>query len=152
LYFVLPPQIGLTVLICVALAAMLKGGLEERITVGGLLANIAVTVVLRIPSGRDIQWAGFTADILFLLLLMIVALRSAKFWPLPAAAFQLLATITHVAKLVDPNVNRWAYFTAIIIWTYALLTALGVGVWNSWRSSSYLANAGPDAPAVEIRR
>jgi hypothetical protein len=152
LYFVLPPQIGLTVLLCVALAAMLKGGLEERIVVAGLLANIAATVLLRVPGGRHIQWPGFTADILFLVLLTVVALRSAKFWPLPAAAFQLLATITHIAKLVDPNVNRWAYFTAIIIWTYALLIALGVGVWNSWRSSAYLANAGPGAPAVETRR
>jgi hypothetical protein len=152
LYFVLPPQIGLTLLLCVAVAAMLRGGLEERITMAGLLANIATTVVLRIPTGRHFQWAGFTADILFLGLLVVVALRSAKFWPLPAAAFQLLATITHVAKLVDPNVNRWAYFTAIIIWTYALLIALGVGVWNSWRSRPYLANAGPGAPAVETRR
>jgi hypothetical protein len=152
LYFVLPPQIGLTVLLCVALAAILKGGLEERIVVAGLLANIAVTVLLRIPSGRAVQWAGFAADVLFLLLIVVVALRSAKFWPLAAAAFQLLATITHVAKFVDPNVNRWAYFTAIIIWTYALLIALGVGVWNSWRSRAYLANAGPASPGVETRR
>jgi hypothetical protein len=151
-HFVLPPSVGLTVLFLVSAAALLKGGLEERVTALGLLANVAVSVLLRINTGRHFQWAGFAADLCFLVLLLWVAMRSPKFWPLPAAAFQLLAAITHVGKLADPNINRWAYFTAIVIWTYALFIALGVGVWNHWRAERYLASAGPAPTPAATRR
>lgn len=152
MHFVLPPAVGLTILFCISIAAILRGGPEERITVAGLLANITVTVLLRAPTGHHFQGVGFTADVLLLVLLLGVALRSAKFWPLAAAAFQLLAVITHVAMLVAPNVDRWAYLTAIVIWTYALLIALGVGVWNRWRSARYGANAEWFTPAAGVRR
>jgi hypothetical protein len=141
LHFALPPWIGVTVLICLAVAAFLRGGAEERIVAGALVANVAATVVLRDWSMPHLQTDEFVLDVALLALMLTVALKSPKYWPLPAAAFQLLATLMHVAKLVDPGVHQWAYFTAIVIWTYALMVALGVGVWNSWRARRYLASA-----------
>lgn len=136
----------------VAIGAMLRGGVEERLVVWGLCLNAVLTVTLRDLSWPHVQWIGFGLDAALLGLLVWIALRSAKYWPMPAAAFQLLATATHIAKLVDTHVEQWAYLSAIVIWTYALTLTLGVGVWNSWREASYRANAGPFAPTAEARR
>jgi hypothetical protein len=150
LYFALPPWIGVTCLIVLAVAAFLRGGVEERIVAAGLVANVMATVALRDWSLPHLQVGEFILDVAMFVLVLTVALRSDKYWPMPAAAFELLDTLMHVAKLVDPNVHQWAYFTAIVIWTYALMAALGVGVWNSWRAGRYLANA--EAPFAAAAR
>ncbi len=152
MHFQLPPWIGLAVLFCVFVAALLTGGGEEKAASAALAADVIFTFLLRDRSWPHVQWTEFAFDVLLLALLVGIALRSAKFWPLAAAAFQLLATLTHVAKMVDPKVHQWAYLTAIVIWTYALIATLAVGTWNSWRSKRYLANAGPAALAGDTRR
>ena len=113
-------------------AALWKGGPEERLAGAALLLNTAVTLVLR-DFALPFEAGGFAADIATLLLLGVVALRSIKFWPMFAAAFQLLGVMTHVAKIIDPAVRPWAYYTAIVIWTYLIYIALGVGTLNAWR-------------------
>lgn len=152
LYFQLSPWIGFSVLFAVFIAALLKGGSEERVASACLVANVVLTKLLRDRSWPHVQWTEFVLDLLLLGALFGISLRSRKFWPLAAVAFQLLSTLTHVANMVDRNVVRWAYLTAIIIWTYALMITLGVGVWNHWREQRYLASAGPGAPAADTRR
>ena len=122
-----------------------------RLTAGGLLINVAATVVMRDYSWPQLQYPGFIIDVLSLVLLLAIALRTDKFWPLAAAAFQLLVVLTHFAKMIDPNLGQWSYMTAIVIWTYLLMTALGVGVWNSWRAWPY-APSGEAMFRAETRR
>lgn len=148
-YFVLPPWIGITVLAGVVAAALVKGGADERIVAAGLAVDVVVTVALRDTTWPHVQWAGFGADVLLFILLLVIALRSSKFWPLFAAAFGFLDAITHVGKLVDLHVNQWAYLTAIVIWSYALFIALGIGTWNHWRAQRYLTTAGSRTPAAD---
>jgi hypothetical protein len=147
----LPPWLGFVVMFVVCSGAFIRGGVEERLTAGGLLTNVAATVVLRDHSWPQLQRAGFTIDLLFLVLLLVIALRSPKFWPMAAAGFQLLAVLTHVAKMIDPALEQWAYITAIVIWTYLLMTALGVGVWNCWRAWPYTPSGEVEA-RVDTRR
>jgi len=132
----LPPWLGFVVLSVVCSAAFLKGEFEERLTAAALLLSIGVTVVLRDRSWSHLQVAGFVMDVLVLVVLVGISLRTAKFWPMAAAGFQLLAVLIHVAKMIDPQVQDWAYITAIVIFTYLLIGALGVGTWNTWRRNA----------------
>ena len=147
----LPPWLGQLLTFVVCAAAFLKGDVEERLTAGSIVINIAATRVLRDYSWPQVQLGGFGADVLSLVLLLAIALRTHKFWPLAAAAFQLLMVLTHVAKMIDPNLGQWAYITAIVIWTYLLQIALGVGVWNCWRAWPY-ALSGELAGRADTRR
>lgn len=148
----LPPWFGQVVLYGISIAAFWKGGRDERLVAAGLLVNVLLTWLLRDWSWPYIQWEAFGIDVLLLLLLVAVALRSSKYWPMSAAAFQLLAVLTHIAKLVDQNVNQWAYITAIIIFTYLLVFALGVGVWNTWRATRQPSTAERADGAAATRR
>ena len=130
----LPPWVGLAITVIVCGGAFWKGGREEQAAAAGLLLSWLTTLVLRDPHWLGPQWGAFGADSCLLLLLTAIALRSRRYWPLAAAAFQLLCVVTHIARLVDPGVRAWAYATGQVIWSQLVFFALGVGVWNTWRS------------------
>jgi hypothetical protein len=131
--------LGLTIAICGA--AFWKGGREEQSSAAALLLSLAATLALRDRSWMGIQWGAFASDILLLVFLVVLALRSKRYWPLCAAAFQLLCVVTHVARIVDPGVRAWAYATGQVIWSQAMMLALGVGVLNTWRAERQVARA-----------
>jgi hypothetical protein len=137
--YALPPWYGLTLTALVCGAAFWKGGRDEQFAAGGMLLGWLATLVLRDPRWLGIQWGALGADIFFLAVLLAIALRTERYWPLAAAAFQLLAVVTHVARMVDHGLNGWTYATAGIIWTQLVLLALGVGVWGAWRARRQLS-------------
>lgn len=138
--YALPPWVGLAITVIVCGGAFWKGGREEQITAGGLLLSWLATLVLRDHRWLGTQWGAFGADTCLFFLLAAIALRSRRYWPLAAAAFQLLCVVTHVARIVDPGVRAWAYATGQVIWTQLVFFALGVGVWNTWRNRHRIAN------------
>ena len=107
---------------------------------------------LRDYSWPNLQLGAFAADILMFGFLFGLALRTEKYWPLAAAGFQLLAVMTHLAKMADRNVQQWAYMSAQVIWTYLVMTALAVGAWNAWRARRQPASAESPLPAGATRR
>lgn len=131
---VLPAWVPILVIGAICGAALWRGGTEERVVSTVLLLNIAISVLLLDVSWPHVQLGGFLVDTLTLAIFVAVALRTPKYWPMCAAAFQLLAVMTHVAKFVDRDLQQWAYLTASVIWTYLLLAAIGVGAWNAARA------------------
>jgi hypothetical protein len=138
----LPPWLAILVTVLVCGGALWKGGWEERVAAGVLLVTFAFTLLLRDASWPRVQVAELAADVGGLAVFFVIALRSRKWWPLSAAAFELLVVMTHVGKMLDPLMHQWAYLTAIIIWTYLILISLGVGTWNHWRARRQAASVG----------
>jgi hypothetical protein len=136
---VLAPFILIGFFMVVCLAALWKGGRDERIVAIAFLVNTATSYALLDRHWRGTQWGEFAVDLLFLLVLVIVALRSRRYWPLAAAGFQLLAIVTHAASTFDKHLGGWAYITAGIIWTQMVTVSLAVGTYNRWRERRQLA-------------
>jgi hypothetical protein len=143
----LPPWVGLAIMVIVCGGAFWKGQRDEQVAAGGLLLAVMVTVLLRDPRWVGPQWGAFIADVCLVLLLTAVALRSRRYWPLFAAAFQLLCVVIHVARIFDPGVHGWAYATGEVIFTQWVFFAVGVGTINSWRASRHPAIDG--TPSTE---
>jgi hypothetical protein len=123
-------------------AAFWKGGPSERIAAAGFLVAWFATPLLVGTRHGAPPWISFAIDTLFFLLLLGLALRSGRWWPLAAAAFELLSVLTHVARLIDPGVYKWAYLTADIFWTYLLLATIALGTFNRWHERRQLAMYG----------
>lgn len=115
-------------------AALWKGGRPERIAAAVMLLSWAATFALRDRRWTEPQWGGLVTDTACFIFLAVLALRSNRYWPLWAAGFQLLAVITHGARLMDPSLGAWAYVTAGVIWSYLVLFALAWGTWGYWRA------------------
>ena len=129
----LPTWIGLSFLGVVCLLAAIFGRWEERTAAGFLAADVLLADLLRDHSWIGPQWAEFWTDVAYLGLLIFIALRSRRFWPLFAAGFQLLSIMTHTMRMLDPKVNGWTYATAIVIFTYLIMYAILFGIWGSWQ-------------------
>ena len=149
----LPPGFPIVVIGSSCCFALSKGGREERIAAVAFgLACLAAPFITdhRWPAT---QWAMSAVDVGYFILLLTIALRTSRIWPLPATAFQLLAVLTDVASRFDRplhswvysgaeterHVHAWAYITANVIWSYLGLTAIVVGTFNRWRERSAAA-------------
>lgn len=151
-HLMLPPWIGMALTAVVCGGALWKGGPDERNMGAAVLFAIMMTVVFRDRSWSGIQWGAFAADILLLAVMTVIAMRSERYWPLPATAFQLLAVITHFARVIDPVFKPWAYATAAVIWAQLVLWTLGIGTLNAWRRRAQPAmSAAPEAAGATRR-
>lgn len=109
--------------------ALWRGGRPERwVALANLLAWILTPLAYR-NTLIDPQWGVFLVDAGFLVLLAGLAMTTDRNWLLFAAAFQLLAVMTHIAIAVDRGVRTLAYFRGLVIWSYLVLAALAVGAW-----------------------
>jgi hypothetical protein len=152
LHYVLPSWVGLLLMIAVCGGAFWKGGREEQVAAGAMLLAVLATLFLRDPQWSGAQWGAFVSDFGLLAVYVTIALRSLRFWPLFAAAFELLCVVTHVARILDPGVRAWAYATAQVIWTQWVLFAIGVGTFNTWRRNRQLATNEPPTAAPGATR
>lgn len=107
--------------------AVWRGRDDERLAAAGTLANWAITLVVFRQRSDETQWAVMVVDVALLALLIWLALRSRRYWPLFAAAFALLTVVTHLAHALDTGVTGWAYLTAVLIWGYLGLISIGYG-------------------------
>ena len=132
-----PERVWAVVMFAVSAFALWRGGRTERVVA---VANIAAWLVTIVVQNRhnwlDPQWGVFSVDVAFLVLLLWCVVRSNRLWILPAAAFQLLAVVTHAAILADDGVRAWTYMTALILWSYLVLITLGIGTYTYWRGTS----------------
>lgn len=132
-----PERVWAVAMFAVSAFALWRGGRTERVVA---VANIAAWLVTIVVQNRhnwlDPQWGVFCVDVAFLVLLLWCVVRSSRLWILPAAAFQLLAVVTHAAILADDGVRAWTYMTALILWSYLVLITLGIGTYTYWRGTS----------------
>ncbi len=120
----------------VAALTIWRGGWPERtVAFGTIVGSLAMALFQNTKDWSAPQWGDLAVDSVFLLLVIWVALRSRKVWPMFAAAFQLVAVVNYVARLADARVGVLAPFTAGVIWSYLILLAVVVGVWLNRRAA-----------------
>jgi hypothetical protein len=95
----------------------------------GSVLSVVVTPQLGVRF-RDAELGIMIVDAAVLVAFLVVALRSDRFWPLWAAAFQAVAIATHVAAVANPQVFWFAYALAQGFWAYPMLLAIVIGTWR----------------------
>lgn len=129
--------------------AALRGRDEERLTAGVILADWALTFFVYKATSGDTQWGILLVDSAQFAVLLWIAMKSSRFWPLPVAAFALLQLVTHFARAVDSTITGWSYITAELIWSYLLLLTAGYGAWTA---PHYADIDAPSEAAGDTRR
>lgn len=120
---------GLVVLLSACLLAWRFGGADEKLAAVGFVAATLLSRSLDNSDFSHTQIGVFGVDILLLVGLLMLALRSDRFWPLWACAFQLVGTTVHVASMTEQGNFAWAYAVALIFWSYPVMLALMAGTW-----------------------
>lgn len=122
------------VIFLVAAYAFGRGRLDERLAVTiCVLGSLATIWLSRSDSTyySDIEAGILTVDVLALAGFIAVALRSARFWPLWVAGFQLTSVSSHFIKALHWSLIPQVYAAAERFWIYPIFLAIVVGTWRS---------------------
>lgn len=109
------------------------GGLDERLAAGGFLTATIASNIADASAFVHTESGILLVDVLLFFGLLVLALRSDRFWPMWAAAFQLVGTMFHFASMAESGKFAFAYFVALAFWSYPVLIALGIGTWLEGR-------------------
>ncbi len=120
--------IQVTLLLLVVHFAFSKGGKPERyvafILFGMLLASTGYALFAgEWPKYQVIPWYRVVIDAVGFALMLTVALRADRWWPLWVSAVQLLAVLAHLLRALDASLpplayaimERWPFWVAIAI-------------------------------------
>lgn len=121
--------VSLASLLITAGAAFWRGGWPERVAAAAMaLAWFASAFLFTSHFGFGPQTAVFLVDVSLLLVLLAVALRSDRWWPMWACGFHGLSLILTLALLLDPQIsNRAGYIAGGGVFSSLAMTALFLG-------------------------
>ena len=118
----------IALLLLVAFFALKKGGKPERHVVlvlcGMHLANICYAVIAgQWTDYGATPWFRITLDFAGFALILAIALRADRWWPLWVSGVLLLAVLAHLLRVIDADLpplvyavmERWPFWIAIIL-------------------------------------
>jgi hypothetical protein len=123
---------GLFAWLLVWCLALWRGRWPERTAAIGTLILGVFTFFVRLHAkdgSFDVQ--GFFTDTCLFLLFLFIALRAKRIWPVPAAGFQFIAVLTHLAVLIHNPGSWWSYISVSVLATWLVLIAFFFGLWEN---------------------
>ena len=128
--------IFLTILVLSCGYALWRGNRDARIVaIACCLATLATHLAIAPLRERysSVEVGVLIVDALTLLVFVLVALRSDRFWPLWVAGLQLTTAIGHMLKGVNIELLPHAYGAALRFWSYPILIILALGAYRHHR-------------------
>lgn len=121
--------ISLAALLISTGVALWRGGWPERLAAGAMiLAWLASGLLYKTRLWFGPQTAVFLVDLALLLVLLFIALRSDRWWPMWACGFHGLTLILTLATLLDTRIsNRAGYIAGGGVFSYLVMLALFLG-------------------------
>lgn len=114
-----------------------KGRFEERVVASALLAGSVLTAFIHaIRSGDwlDPSIALLANEAVVTAIILTVAFRSKRFWPLPVAAFQLIAMLAQIVSMIGENLESYAVGVTQGMWAYLQLLIVVIATWRGMRT------------------
>lgn len=109
--------------------ALWRGGWPERLAAAAMiLAWIASALLYKTRLWFGPQTAVFLVDLALLAVLLFIALRSDRWWPMWASGFHALTLFLMLATLLDTRIsNRAGYIAGGGVFSYLTMLALFFG-------------------------
>lgn len=103
-----------------------KGKFDERVILAALVLGSVATGLINVQPSDWLSpnLALIINELAVSSVILWVALRSKRFWPLPVAAFQMLALLANAVNLVGKDLQSYAVGLTQGIWAYPQLVIL----------------------------
>lgn len=128
-----------TAVVLALVYALTQGAREERqVAIILALAYLATSLFYKLgtPDWLKPQLGIMASDSLAAVLLLIIALRSKRLWPLPIVAFQILPVLTQLALAFGENLVSYGLGVAQGAWSYLQLIILAFATTRSRKRTS----------------
>ncbi len=121
--------INVAALVLTCAIAFWRGREPERLGISIVAVGFLITpLVERRESWFEPQYGILTVDVVILAAFVIMAFRYDRYWTICAAAFQVIAVLTHFAFLVSPSTLYRAYYSANFAIGFLILGTILGGV------------------------
>lgn len=121
-------------LVSTAYALMRGGGPERVVAIAQFLAALLTHLAThREPTGTlyaSVEIGVLLIDAALFAIVTLVALLSARFWPLPQASMIGCDLLGHLAKHLAPGILPKAYYVIVAIWSYPTVILLMLATWR----------------------
>ncbi|HEX8639684.1 MAG TPA: hypothetical protein VF704_00865 [Allosphingosinicella sp.] len=132
--------------------AIWQGGKPEQWTAAALLTAAAATLLVHLPRSahfRSLETEVLLVDLALLALLVAVALKANRYWPLWLSAIHAGTVAVHLAKLANPSLVWPVYAYAASASSIPMQLML---FWAAVRHRRRLARFGSDPPWTDFSR
>tara|TARA_R110000765_G_C18758442_1_gene588710 strand:- start:238 stop:696 length:459 start_codon:yes stop_codon:yes gene_type:complete len=122
-----------SLLMVVCIYSAIWGGKPERRAVMIFIVGLAMTLVAISLSGdkyTHLEIGIFVADVWILLAFVVLALSAERYWTLWICAMQVIQVLSHIPKMLIPELLPQAYYITIAFWAYPMLIVLAVGTYR----------------------
>lgn len=97
------------------------------------IVGFAMSVIAASPS--DSRFAEpevgiFIVDLIMLSAFVMLALHAERYWTLWVCSMQVIQVLSHIPKMIIPELLPQAYFVIAAIWAYPMLIVLAVGTYR----------------------
>ncbi|WP_296820011.1 hypothetical protein [Brevundimonas sp.] len=123
--------------------ALFKGEQTERIGGGALLIGwFATLAIQRTVDFNAVNWPVMAVDVLLFVILLGLAWKSDRSWPVWGSGFQLIMVLVHIVTATDVRISAFAYQSALAVSSFGLLACLAIGTFWAWQEREAIR---PDA-------
>lgn len=116
--------------------ALWRGRKYEQLSAVVFIVASVGSVLARSPAHEryiGLEHSDLVIDTFVLVAMIVIALRSDRFWPLWVAGLQLTIGMSHLFKAIQPDLMPLAYAAAERFWSYPTLVILFIGAWRQHR-------------------
>ncbi|MDO7841830.1 hypothetical protein [Sphingomonas immobilis] len=118
---------------CCGLAALVGGAAERRAAALLVLAYVASFIAARIRAHSQytaVYYDAWIIDLLLLIALYVLAIRSTRFWPMWLVAIHVLAVIAHLLRVIDPLMMFEGYYGIINLAGWPMAGIVGIAAFR----------------------
>jgi len=115
--------------------AWFRGGVTERRVATALFIAVVATTTTDFfgTQWQGPNWGVIVVDVILLIVLVVIAGQSTRFWPIWAAASQLGGCLAHLPAIMNPELPRHLYGATQPLWAWPLMVSLLIGAISAHR-------------------
>jgi len=130
--------------------AWFRGGVTERRVATAMFIAVIATTTTDVfgTHWQGPNWGVITVDVILMIVLVVIARQSTRFWPIWTAASQLGGCLAHLPAILNPEIPKHLYGATQPFWIWPLMTSLLIGVLSVHRLRRMQEKSG--GPPVSI--
>jgi|TARA_R110002049_G_scaffold17309_1_gene67589 hypothetical protein len=110
-----------------------KGGQPERKAVMIFIIGFVMSVIMASPSDNRFthpEIGILIVDLAMLAAFLMLALNAERYWTIWICSMQIIQVLSHIPKMLIPELLPQAYFVIGAIWAYPMLIVLTIGTYR----------------------
>jgi hypothetical protein len=109
--------------------AWFRGGVTERRVATAVVIAVIATTTTDVFGTRwqGPNWGVIAVDVILMIVLVVIARQSTRFWPIWAAASQLGGCLAHLPAILNPEIPKHLYGATQPFWIWPLMASLLIG-------------------------